>query len=116
MSATKLEVTEADFQAQVVQLAQTLGWTVMHVRRSIGRRDGQQAWQTTTSVAGYPDLTMWHPGQHRFLMAELKSAKGRLRPEQRRVLNDLQDAGVPVHVWRPADLDTIARTLQGDHT
>jgi hypothetical protein len=53
-----LDVTEADFQRLVLDLLHVTGWEVMHVRRSIGRRGGTAAWQTTTSIAGWPDFAI----------------------------------------------------------
>ena len=51
----------------------------MTVRPSVGRRGGRPAWQTTTSIAGWPDLAcLWRPGQ--LLLVELKTDRGRLSP------------------------------------
>jgi hypothetical protein len=60
-------------------------------------------------VPGWPDLVLWRAGQ--FLVAELKSARGRLRPEQRDVLATLAAAGVDARVWRPADWPEIEALL-----
>lgn len=103
-------VTEADFQRQVVQLAAILGYETLHIRRSIGRRGGKAGWQTTTSIDGWPDLLLWRPG--RMIAAELKSDTGKPTDAQLRVLASLAAAGMETHLWRPADLDTIAETLR----
>lgn len=103
------EVTEAEFQQQVVELATICGWTALHVRRSIGRRGGKQAYQTTTSIKGWVDLLLWRPGQ--IIAVELKREKGRLTDEQRECLSGLAAAGVPVYVWRPSDFEELARVL-----
>lgn len=50
MVARTLAATEAQWQAQVLQLAGALGWRSMHVRRSIGK--GHQ-WTTSTSCVGW---------------------------------------------------------------
>lgn len=97
---------EATFQAQVVELARILGWRCNHHRRSIGKGN---RWTTATSVVGFPDLTLWRRG--RIVFAELKSATGRLTPEQREVLASLAEAGPEVYVWRPSDFDEIKRVL-----
>lgn len=107
------DLTEADFQRQVVELAHILGWRVLHVRRSIGRRGGQQAHQTTTSIKGWPDLLLFHPDRGEHFVAELKSEKGRLRPEQVEVLADLRASGVECHVWRPSNFDEVQARLGG---
>lgn len=99
-------LSEKAFQAQVVQLAKTLGWRV------------QFHWQERHSPAGWPDLTLWRtprdgrPG--RVLLAELKSAKGKLSPAQAQTIGELRDCGLDVRVWRPDDFDSIAATLGGD--
>lgn len=104
-------ITERQFQQQVVHLAHLHRWRVMHVRPTIGRRNGQAAWQTATSTPGWPDLTIWRPG--RLLLVELKTDRGRLSPAQREVIGSLRDAGVDVRVWRPADWPEIETTLKG---
>ena len=108
------QLTEAQFQAQVVQLMRHLGWRTMHVRRSIGKG---RKWATTTSVEGWPDICAWKPGREgflgRFLVAELKSERGKLSAEQEDVLASLEAAGVETYVWKPSDLDEIARILGG---
>lgn len=103
--------TEAEFQAQVLELAHLYGWRVLHVRRSIGRRGGTAAWQTTTSVRGWPDLLCWHPDRGACFAAELKSDAGRLTDDQRQVLDQLERCGIDAHVWRPADFDTAHHVL-----
>ena len=102
-------VTEALFQRQVTDLADICGWHWLHVRKSLGRRDGKRAWQTTTNLKGWCDLLLWKPG--RVVAAELKSDTGKTTPEQDAVLASLAAAGIETHVWRPADWDAIAATL-----
>jgi hypothetical protein len=101
--------TEAEFQAQVVELATICGWTWLHVRKSIGRRNGKSAWQTTTNLKGWVDLLLWRPG--RMIAVELKSRTGKTTPEQDAVLASLAEAGVETYVWRPSDWDEIAAVL-----
>lgn len=109
----ELAPTEAEFQAQVVELARILGWQVLHVRRSIGKG---HRWTTTTSVTGWPDLFMWHP-RHGVLARELKTETGKLTAEQEEVLASLCAAGVDAGVWRPADFEEeIPSTLSGEPT
>ncbi len=103
-------LTEAEWQAQVVELAHILGWEVLHVRRSIGRRNGKAGWQTTTSIAGWPDLLMWRGP--RLIAAELKSETGKATREQLRVLAGLRAAGVETFLWHPSDLPEIADALR----
>lgn len=98
--------TEAEFQAQVVELATICGWQHLHVRRTIGKG---HRWTTSTNVIGWPDLFLWKPG--RVVAAELKSETGIATPEQLAVLESLAAAGIETHLWRPSDFDEITRTL-----
>lgn len=93
-----MKVTEAQFQHQVTQLAKMLGYRVYHTHDS--RR----------SAAGFPDLVIAKPGR-RAIFAELKSATGKTSPEQDEWLEVLRQAGERVYLWRPGDLQEIARIL-----
>lgn len=108
---TTPDLSEADFQRQVIELAHLYGWHVMHVRKSIGRRGGAAAHQTTTSIKGWPDLTLFRPSTGEHFMAELKSEKGRLSADQKRTIADLRDSGLEVHVWRPSDWNDLQTWL-----
>lgn len=85
---------EEVFQGHVIRLARALGWDYYHTRDS--RR----------SQPGYPDLHLWHP-VHGQLFRELKTMRGRLSPDQVKVVASLTAAGADVAVWRPADLDGL---------
>jgi hypothetical protein len=64
--------TERSFQAQVVKLAELLGWRCYHTLRSEG------------SASGFPDLVLVrarHP-KPRVIFAELKADRGRLTDDQ----------------------------------
>ena len=104
-------MTEAEFQADLIRLAGLTGYEVMHVRTSIGRRDGERAWQTTTSIKGWPDLFVFGVKGH--FAVEVKSEKGRLSPEQVRVIDSLRASGLKVYVWRPSDLDEAIAVFRG---
>lgn len=100
---------EAEFQAQVVELARLLGWRTLHVRRSIGRG---QRWTTTTSIVGWPDLALLRPPDG-LIFAELKVPPNKPTAEQAEVLAFLdQFPFAEVHVWTPDDLDDIATALR----
>lgn len=53
------------------------------------------------SQPGFPDLVI--VGQNAALFRELKSAKGRVTPEQKFWIAALDQAGMDVDIWRPAD-------------
>ena len=105
--------SESEFMDTVVQLAHLQGWRVMHVRPSVVRHG---RWATSTSIAGWPDLTLYHPGHRRFLMAELKAENGRVSPAQHAVIEDLWASGVDVRVWRPRDWASIEACLTHQDT
>jgi hypothetical protein len=80
---------ERDFQAAVCELAKTLGCLVYHTHDS--RR----------SEAGFPDLVI--VGRHGVIFRELKTATGRVTPEQHLWVTFLARGGANVAVWRPED-------------
>ncbi len=95
-------MTEAQLQAAVIQLARLCGWSAYHTHDS--RR----------SEPGFPDLVLVSVQQQRIVYAELKTAKGRVSPEQVVWLADLSAAGAETALWRPADLPgTIPAVLRG---
>lgn len=103
-------ISEAEWQAQVIDLAHAHRWRHLHVRRSIGKG---RSWVTTTNVIGWPDLLLWHEGQHRIIAAELKSQGGQPTDDQVAVLASLERAGAETFIWRPADLDDVHTVLKG---
>jgi hypothetical protein len=93
-------VSERELQQCVIRLAALLGWSHFH------------PYDSRRSNPGWPDLAIWRPG--RFLLRELKSARGRVSRDQQVVIAGLEAAGVDVGVWWPVDwLDgTIERELR----
>lgn len=92
------ELNEKEWQRQVVDVAHLFGFRVYH------------PWLSIRSEKGWPDLALFRPG--RFLLAELKTEKGKLTASQESMIADLRAAGVEVHVWRPADLDRVVEVLR----
>ena len=100
-----MKLSERDFQAQVLDLSSMYGWLCYHVPDS--RR---------CTSAGYPDLALCHP-RGEYLLVELKTDRGRLRPAQRAWIEALRSAGIECHIWRPRDFDAIvARLSRHDQT
>lgn len=88
---------EREWQAQVIEAARLLGWRVYHTHDS--RR----------SEPGWPDLALV---RDRLVMAELKTANGRVSTAQEGWLDALQAAGVETYLWRPSDWDAVIATLK----
>jgi hypothetical protein len=92
-----LDLSEKEWQQQLVALARTLGWDrVYHTHDS--RR----------SAGGFPDLVLV---RDRVIFAELKRETTKQSMEQEGWLDALAKAGSEVYVWRPSDLDEAARVL-----
>lgn len=99
---------EAEFQAQVIELAHICGWRHLHIRRSIGKG---KRWTTTTNIKGWPDLMLMRPPDG-LIFAELKVPPHATTPEQDEVLAFLDgfDFATAV-VWTPDDWDDIKAAL-----
>lgn len=94
-----LALSEKRFQQMVTDLANLRGWLFYH------------PWNSQKSTPGWPDCAMVRPP--RFVVAELKSEKGRLSPHQREWLDKLQQVPtIEVFVWRPRDWEEILRVLE----
>lgn len=96
----------------VIELAHLRGWICAHFRPAII----SGGWRTPVQAdgKGFPDLVMirTRDGVGRMVVAELKSAKGVLRPEQERWIDAMRGAGVETYVWRPGDWELIERVLE----
>ncbi len=93
--------SEADFQAQVIQLATIHGWKCVHFPDS--RR---------VSCPGWPDLVLGHQTRG-VIFAELKREGRKPRPSQAWWCEVLSAAGCRVCVWRPGDWSEVVRVLAG---
>ncbi len=96
--------SEAAFQQQVINLAMYYGWGDFIYHTHDSRR----------SHKGWPDVVLCRPPE--ILFVELKTGKGRLRPEQADWIQALTACGLEAHVWRPDDFDVLhARLARGRH-
>lgn len=102
---------EQQFQTQVIELAQYGGWAHYHPpdNLTVAMRSGRTRRQAV--VKGFPDLTLVRAPE--LIFAELKAENGRLSPEQRDWLHQLELCGIEVHVWRPSDFDAVHARLTG---
>jgi hypothetical protein len=101
-----VDISEAAFQDQVMQLAHVYGWRVAHFRPA----QTSKGWRTAVAAdgKGFPDLVLV---RERLIVAELKSRTGVISPEQDAWLQATAHAGVETHVWRPDDLPHIGAVL-----
>jgi hypothetical protein len=108
----KIEQSEAQFQASVMQLATMYGWEWLHIQKAMNDR----AYHRTPAIGslgpGWPDLVLLKG--NRLIFAELKSEKGKVTPNQRGVLGMLSATGHQVFLWRPSDWDRIVEVLNND--
>lgn len=103
MKAVARPMTERDLREQVRTLCKLFGWRMAFTQYSI------------RSPKGFPDLVLCRPP--RLILAELKSDVGKTTQQQDEWLADLRVVAaateIEVYVWRPADVDDIARVLGG---
>jgi hypothetical protein len=102
-----VDITEEAFKAEVLQLAQIMGWLRAHFRPA----RTNHGWRTPVEAdgKGFPDLVLV---RDRVIYAELKTDTGRLTDDQIAWLGALRAAGAETYLWRPRDLQDIAHTLR----
>lgn len=101
---------EGDLQRAIVELAEVYGWLVYHPPDNIPREGADGRKWVQNVVPGWPDLTLVRPPE--LLVAELKSAKGRVSEAQQGWLDALAACGVETYIWRPRDFDAAHRRLR----
>jgi hypothetical protein len=130
--ATRLPLTEKQFQSWVTDTALRLGWRVWHAPTPM-RNIGQGRWVPDKRGKGLPDLHLMHAQPAAMILAELKGDSGwPLSPEQKdylrvaeKVALDVrityqaalgpgyeQEVPFAVYVWTPDDRDDIERILR----
>lgn len=102
-----LRETESGFTRAVLELAKLHGWRSAHFRPAMTAK----GWRTPVQGdgAGFPDLVLVRGC--RLIFAELKSATGKVKPEQTEWLLRLGGAGAEVFIWRPKDWAEITEKL-----
>lgn len=94
------DMLEKDWQRQVRELAETLGY-----RRAYHTFDSRR------SDVGFPDLVLVSAQRRRVIYLELKREKGRVSDMQAGWIRDLHLAGAEVYVARPRHLQQLAYVL-----
>lgn len=109
------KLTEAQWQAQVIQVARTFGWRVAHFRPSI-RQSGRWSTAVAADGAGFPDLVLVHNLTGDLIFAELKTDKGTLSEAQVRWGTAIRAGGSNrFEVWRPRDFEAVRERLMVHH-
>ncbi len=93
-----LDVTEKQFQRQILDLAHLMGWRTYHT------------WSSVHSAPGFPDLVLVRGP--RCIFVEVKRAGANPTPAQTEWLEALRQTGNEVYIWRPDDWPDIERTLR----
>lgn len=91
------KLTEKQFQAKIIRLAQIQGWTVYHT------------YDSRRSEPGFPDLVL---AREKILYRELKTDTGTLTPPQKKWGEILTNAGGDYAVWRPSMSKIIISELE----
>jgi len=92
------QVSEGDWQRQVLVWAKRANWTCYHT------------FDSRFSAAGFPDIVAVKPP--RVLFIELKTATGKPTAAQQAWLDALTAcAAVETYLWRPSDEDLVKRVL-----
>ena len=105
------DLLEKDFQAQVTELAEILGWSWVHFR-PLRTKHG---WQTAVSGPlgeGWPDLFLARDRDGRVMVLELKKAGAKASPAQTDVMGYLERAGMEGHFAWPDDFELVAGWLR----
>jgi hypothetical protein len=93
-----LTFSEAQWQRYVLDIAKRGKWRAYHT------------YDSRRSHKGYPDLTLCRPP--RLVYVELKTQKGRLRPEQEEWGEALKQCpGVEYYLWRPSHEPEVREVL-----
>jgi VRR-NUC domain len=102
------DASERLFQDAVVTMAKMQQWLVFHANKSSPRPG---VWKTDGQ--GFPDLVLTSTAtpSRGIIFVELKTNTGKLSPTQVVYGRALIDAGVEYHVWRPTDMQKIAKRL-----
>lgn len=96
----RIVVTERDLREQVRDLANLFGWKMYF------------SWTSLHSPKGFPDLVLACQVRKRIVYAELKTEKGKVSDSQREWLDELTACGQEVYLWKPDDIEEIARILR----
>ena len=94
-------ISEEAFFEQIRELAQRTHWKLYHT------------YDSRRSYGGFFDVVAGKAG-HPLVLAELKTEKGKLTPDQMEWQEIVrQSTGLQQYLWRPAQLQAIADIMSG---
>lgn len=102
-------LTEEEWQSQVTDLAELLGFSWVHFRPA----QTNKGWRVPVEGPlgkGWPDLEII--GRGRRIHVELKRELGEVSAEQEAVHAWIRANGGECYVWRPSDWDEVMRVLR----
>jgi hypothetical protein len=106
-------VSEADFQDQVIELAQRLGYKVMGMRKSSREIGGKWVSNLLGDGKGWPDLFLAHPeGSGQAVAIELKREGEKPTEEQKAWGATLIRCGIIWLLATPSKIDSLTTKLQ----
>lgn len=94
------QMSEKEWQAQVIALARSLGYVTYHT------------YDSRRCEPGLPDLFLLRMARPRFVAIELKTTRGRITSEQRTWINGLRAAGIDAFVFRPNQWNELVEELK----
>lgn len=92
--------SEREFQSAILADAEAAGFALRY-----------HPYSSLRSTAGFPDLTLVNSERGLLVMAEVKTNRGRVSPEQLDWLVGLRAAGVYAPLWRPRIAGAISDWL-----
>lgn len=100
---------EGEFLRNVCHLLKLGGWRYTHSRPAIDRSG---RWSTPIQGdRGFPDIFAVHERRELAIAIELKTDTGKTSTHQDEWLAALTTAGIHAAVWRPKQIDEIAKFL-----
>jgi hypothetical protein len=105
-------MTWQQWQGTVEQLLQAMGYHVAHFRPAMNQAGN---WRTPVSGdgKGFPDFLAIHKETGRLIVAECKTGKAKLSPEQVTWLDYFLLAGAETYEWHPDEYDSIVELIRG---
>jgi hypothetical protein len=103
------DLTEKDFQKQLLEMARMFGWRVAHFHDS-RRQVKPGVFVGDKDAAGFPDLVLVRPPD--ILVLELKRELGKTTDAQDEWLAALLGCGIEARVVRPSDWNYLVDRLK----